>query len=63
MSIEYGSNAPVGTCLQRDVIRDAKVKDAMKEAYWEIIYKDNCPIQRTKKYREENGRYEITSES
>jgi len=51
MSLKYGVGCPVGTCYQRDVIRDAQVKEKMKEAYWDIIYLEKDPIDRILDYR------------
>ena len=40
---EYGLDHPVGACCYRDVLRDKKVKEALKDAWERIIVKGEDP--------------------
>lgn len=41
---EHGLNHPMGSCCYRDLIRDKKVKDALKEAWVRLIEKSDVNL-------------------
>lgn len=40
---EFGLNYPLGSCCYRDVLRDKKVKEALKDAWERIIINGEDP--------------------
>jgi len=47
---EFGLEYPMGSCCYRDVLRDAKVKAALKDAWERIIENGEDPINSLEEY-------------
>lgn len=55
MALKYGPSCPVGSCLERDVVRDYRVRNAMMDAYWEIVFNDVHPMDRRRRIKQEEA--------